>query len=530
MGRLPSCAQYHVLLGIWTLLIASPLCRADGKFFPTKAYKAIPTIPHQRALIVHRDGQETLIIESSFDGIGQDFSWIIPVPAQPSSFNAVSPGLLKTISLALQPKITTPTTGTLSTLILIALLALLWSLRAHFFSSTTSVWSLLMFIIFILLILGIFMPSLSRTRSLAAIKSSSDVTITSAQVVGNYTVAALKPQSAAALDDWLTNNGFISLPRTDFEVVTQYIHEGWQFVAAKLRRPGSQTCTPHPLAISFPSKKPVYPMRLTGTIGKALALDLYVIADKRLDYPDLETELCDRFTRTHKSVGWYQTVMPCFEGQSSKQKIGHPDTQRYLWDGCVVTWLCGELDPEEMHADYILTSRPFSAQHRHYYTTRAALGRSWLGMLLTFILIVVWGTRRSVEAFLSAHAPGKVLARNALILISCAGAVGFLIYLVLPKTHVGIELRSYSFPYYERELHMAVAMAFDEADSRPSDIQRIQSHLNQSLQELDIKNPFEGQLPRLEDSPGNYTFDIQGDRITLRVYDPEGFPRPHELP
>jgi hypothetical protein len=83
------------------------ICRfsyADGVYLP-EVRKKIPDIPVQRAVVKYLNGVETLIIESTFDGEGNNFGWIIPVPNKPSKLEKVSPGLLKTLSFQVQPEI-----------------------------------------------------------------------------------------------------------------------------------------------------------------------------------------------------------------------------------------------------------------------------------------------------------------------------------------------------------------------------------------------------------------------------------------
>ena len=80
------------------LLFVCRLSFADGCYIP-EARKKLPDIPIQRALVEYREGIETLIIESTLDGEGNRFGWIIPVPNEPLRFEKISPGLLKTLSL-----------------------------------------------------------------------------------------------------------------------------------------------------------------------------------------------------------------------------------------------------------------------------------------------------------------------------------------------------------------------------------------------------------------------------------------------
>lgn len=89
-----------------TIAFVPQIVSADGKYFPEKAYKVGPAIPTQRAILVYKDGIEKLTIESSLDGKGQEFGWVIPLPSRPTEFKEASPGLIKTLSWAVQPYVT----------------------------------------------------------------------------------------------------------------------------------------------------------------------------------------------------------------------------------------------------------------------------------------------------------------------------------------------------------------------------------------------------------------------------------------
>ena len=77
---------------------------ADGFYVPEVRQK-LPDIPVQRALVKYRDGAETLMIESTLNGSGKNFGWVIPVPGQPLRLEKLSPGLLKTLSAQIGPSI-----------------------------------------------------------------------------------------------------------------------------------------------------------------------------------------------------------------------------------------------------------------------------------------------------------------------------------------------------------------------------------------------------------------------------------------
>ena len=91
-------------LVLLSLLSVYQLSYADGVYIPA-AKKKIPNIPVQRALVKYHGGTKALIIGSTLKGEGGNYGWIIPVPNQPTKFAKISPGLLKTMSLQIQPKI-----------------------------------------------------------------------------------------------------------------------------------------------------------------------------------------------------------------------------------------------------------------------------------------------------------------------------------------------------------------------------------------------------------------------------------------
>ena len=80
---------------------------ADGFYIP-EVRRKLPDIPLQQAVLSWKGGVETLVVESTLDGEGNSFGWIIPVPSSPRSFEKVSPGLLRTLSFQVQPKLVHP--------------------------------------------------------------------------------------------------------------------------------------------------------------------------------------------------------------------------------------------------------------------------------------------------------------------------------------------------------------------------------------------------------------------------------------
>ena len=142
----------QIILVFLFILAICKFSLADGVYVPEVRQK-LPDIPVQRALIKYRDGAETLIIESTLNGSGKNFGWIIPVPGEPLRFEKLSPGLLKTLSVQIRPRIHTvrPDRGILGVPILV-FFAILIAAGCFF----TILWGIKGFIGFLILFALIF--------------------------------------------------------------------------------------------------------------------------------------------------------------------------------------------------------------------------------------------------------------------------------------------------------------------------------------------------------------------------------------
>ena len=94
--------------------------------------------------------------------------------------------------------------------------------------------------------------------------------------VGGYDVARLRAGDPRALERWLDRNGY-ALPAGAAAILADYVEQGWRYVAIRLA-PGSSGRL-KPLRISFPTARPVYPMRLSQLASEPVSVTLYVLAD-----------------------------------------------------------------------------------------------------------------------------------------------------------------------------------------------------------------------------------------------------------
>ncbi len=521
MYRRVALVSAGVLVALIAFLAYSVSARADGKFYQYHTIQQTPNIPLQRAVLTYRDGVERLVIESSFRGDGKQFAWLVPVPAAPTKLEVVSPGWLKTLDTAIQPGFVNAVSelplwkmlaGGLTFALVLFMLA--WSRSREERVAFTVLGFVIGSLLALFFLLG---PRYLGPPPPTGIES---VYVEQVVSVDEYDVAVLSSGDAEGLSLWLSENGFAPLDASEHLVVADYLQSGWRFVAAKLARPLPGLTAPRPLAISFATDKPVYPMRLTGTVGSEVHLDLFVIADQQAVSDRLKTVCSDAYRwNTRAGIANFEQYFGGFVGAHFSITIGHPAAKAELWDGCVVTRLGADLGPEQMTEDIGLTLRPFKPIREHRLTKD---GAEQLGLTTA---VVVWSVGLPLLVF--------VFRRR----LSGARRVRFLFEsLILPLTVVTLLL-AMILPYcysqglrdpqkiteprhYVGQISAAIFGEEPVPSGTASDLEPIVVEI---IRQRFKKNPMAGGRVRVEDSPGNIAV-IEDERgIVLRAYGPSGF-------
>ena len=521
-----------ILLAIMAAILPFATASADGKYFPQNAYKVPPAIPTQRTILVYRDGIETLIIESALEGPGQEFGWVIPLPSRPTRFEEASPGLIKTLSWVVQPDVTHRPGEEMS---LIGVFTLVVTLLCLIGLTIPRPYRTVLLPIIILLVVSYLLP-LKRAGGIAG--SVPGVEEQPIGIVGSYDLAVLKADDVEPLHQWLLDNGFTGLGEDDRTVVTDYIRDGWCFVAAKLRREGDGYSRPHPLLMSFATETPVYPMRLTATAGSDVYLKLFTVAEKRPTCERLTLEVADVYGLQKGNPPGISTDgrLTGFVGKTYRQEIGHPDAAEHLWDGCVLSKLCARLQPHEMRRDIVLQFTEGPPYQARYYSRHGAkqvalaysLG-AWCLVLIPLSIVVarrIRPTRKRVLPFL------RVAVIPALTI---ALLVWIVTYTTLPKVDVASLTHAQSphrvYDRSQRAIRSMEVFRFAEqhdyfAGKSPEQVVELLADYYASD---DHTNPFTGEPMRHEDSPGNYTLHEDDGGIVWSIYSIEGYPDEYVL-
>ena len=517
----------RLVLACISVTLSASLVAADGVHIPDAAIATMPGIPVQRAMVLWRDGVETLVVESAFTTASPTVGWVLPLPAEPETLAQADPGILTSLEMTLGPDLS-DSFGDLRWILpwVLAFIAPLCLIVMVSKNRRAATLPMLLWILCFVLILGLFAPTLSQgtTEDFFQEADADGIDVSQIQRVDDYEMAVLRATSGAALTDWLAANKLKQLDAAGQQIVDEYIARKWCFVVARLAGAGDRTGVPHPIAATFRADRPVYPMKLTALADSTTRVDLFVAADVQMAAPGFETILADRFTRRAYAIEDLDRPQPWFDSGHGPITIGNPDAVALLGGPCIVTHLRADLSPEDMDRDIELTPVEFDRQRAHHLTTQSR--RSLILVMLTLggITLAVgclplFAYRRRPKGWQVRLLAGLILA----LLVTVA-----VIHFLVPATPVR-TMRLPLYSTYRLELgglnHFVASLAVDGKIHREMTGEKIIQALKREeyVPEYFIKvNPLTGQPIKDERTPGNYSIRHEGDRTFFCLYDRNG--------
>jgi hypothetical protein len=502
----------QIILVFLFVLAVCEFSFADGFYVPEVRQK-LPDIPVQRALIKYRDGTETLIIESTLNGSGKNFGWVIPVPGEPFRFEKFSPGLLKTLSIQIGPKINhfRPDRGIFGLPIMVFLA--IWMAIGCF---SVVLWGKKGFFSFLLLLFVLFfgIPLLITYKAAPGSTSLVDslLEIKHREIVGNYEIFVLEVEDGLEFDQWLQDNRLRSFPERAIPIIDHYIADGWYFVVARLQTTGDGISTPHPVLLEFETDSPVYPMQLTALPDKSVHLELFVIAEEEaipINY-DLRQVYCDSFEYNKFYIRNLSASDKAFVPATLYkygEGIAHADALKVMWSGCVVTKFAGKISSSKMRDDMFFEFETPSPYQMQLYTAKGRMNRS----IDNAALVIIFGLPLLTLRYrLAKTRKYKFTLKKLLLIVVALCAAGFfLTYAFIGKT---IEVNT---------LHMSWPQNFmaDLADvlSEPENSFETGEEFAKILDKEGIKNPITKEPILLEDSPGNIILERDEDGFLIKI-------------
>jgi hypothetical protein len=475
--------------------------RADGRVVvgwePTeRAVATSATTPDQRALIVWDEGKETLVVETAFTGKGRDFAWIVPLPSVPK-IEASTTGLFPTLDSLTGPEVVHEVPPYWIFVALFGAGGWLIARRRespHILGVLSAIAGC---VVLAYLTVGIPVTPSRHSKGVltlgdggaSASVEKPAVVVHERRVVGTFETATISSRDPSALLDWLKTNGYAAQPEIA-PVVAQHVAEGWVFVAAKIRREDDDSATPvriHPLAFTFATGKPVYPMRLTGPDNGDCRVELFVAAERRAKGDGFDLDCCDGLGVSRYATGIFWRRCP--EGEL-KRLVGGDRT---------LTRLSRTFDEAAMSRDVeIGWDAPREFRRTRYSNYGAAVtAANFAGFAALFVGAFFWsldvGRRRGERT-----APNSAWRRWSWAWVAALAFVGT--WLALPRVAVRVV--------GERQVGERFTLPAS-IDGKPPTMESARAWAADAAR--GITNQHLGGDVREEDSPGNYVIrEIRG--------------------
>ena len=540
-------------VAILFLVFGSLSCWADGKVFRHVEMAAGPvTIPDQRALICWSNGVERLVIETSFQGSGSNFAWVVPVPAPPQIEEA-PPGLFPTLEYLFRPSIRQveplwPLAGLLVILIVwfikrpplnrgsswagiglavalsfglgpeLRLMALVivpvcmlgLSLRANTVKPPTRVIDALVVLLIVGVMAGMLLPALGTAKGDGGTVLLRDrVTVLDRVRTASYDATVVRATEPEALMAWLRTNRF-DAPEAIRPVLADYIRSNWVFVATRMHTPpASGSFRTPPLSFTFASAQPVYPMKLTGVAATNLSVELFVFGPQNAEAAGWETVRTGAATMGE----WSNLDQLVYRRPKYELHIGHPYLQERMPASAVATQLRAALRPDQMTDDIWLTwqTKPASGAEHYSHRSAATLAANWAALVFLLLVYVGW---------LGPDLLAKIgIGRGAWWSITAVATLGIWgsIYAITPSVpSVAGDAKQLGwgsrFAGYQALNHYEHHLKYLQVDGQAISVSGLKARLKTKWAAADVDanleipavNKFTGEAIREEDSPGNF--------------------------
>jgi hypothetical protein len=472
------------------VLLAAP-ARPDGVVIPSRAVVTPVRTPDQRALVAFDGTTETLVVETTVQGEGRDFAWIVPLPAAPK-VEASTTGLFPTLAM-----ITSQDVEERSDREWAVPLALIVGVVAAFLASRRLHAAIAAFICAVAMYFAFAIASIFTLASAASEGVGVGVSARELrrETVGALDVATVDPGDGSGLRRWLSDHGFAASPAVD-AVATDYAKRGWVFVAAKLRMDAESADVRrvHPLAFTFATKEAVYPMRLTMAANPTCAVELFAFGDGTASADGMSVEFA--------SSG--------FDGENVHRELAKRSR------GLPVTKLVGTFDATTLRDDLVLRWGPRVDVQPILYSGWAAYDQAntwaaWtalVGGLVASIAVGSW--RRGPSRTLLKR---RIGAYAAVAAISCA--TFFIVWSATPKLPADARR------VWDRGRDdFASTVSRKMPDAARSSLAAAREWTARWA--ADRQNDLAGGPLREEDSPGNYTLREVDERLEIVMYGGRG--------
>jgi hypothetical protein len=247
--RLALAAMLAVLVTLAGNVAAPAWACACGAYIPDANG---PQVVDEKALITWDGTSQDIVMGLGVNGTSEKAAWIMPVPSE-AQVSLAERGVFERLSFLTRPR----------------------------YEYRDSWWPSLGF--------------LDRGDGAGAPGSpAGGIEVRGQQRIGPFDVTRLGGDDPQAVAKWLGEHGFPK-PATLDQDLAPYVQQGWEIVAVQLvpaegDELGGQL---QPLRLRFASDEVVYPMRLSKAAEREQAVQLYVLADHRMDPKTVPSQTYD---------------------------------------------------------------------------------------------------------------------------------------------------------------------------------------------------------------------------------------------
>lgn len=516
--------RLHVLALLLVVLLCHaglvPAAFADGKIFRTQTadLTSVP-MPDQRAALFFDGTHQALVIESGFTGAlppgteaaaNAGYAWVVPLPAL-AEVSEATPGTFPSLRALFAPRVeqrSYPVAGLLGVLMLSLVMIASYAGRWRWLLVAIGLGALVMLVL----------PALGTARATSNTPTAV-VSVLSRTHLGSREVTQVTG-SADALRTWLTAQGVAISPAVS-RVVDDYARDGWVFAAITLAPNPNPSPNPKPNAASadlssppiifrFPTKEPIYPMRLTGADAAVpLDVELFVFASGTATADGFDTLASAPVlpTSRHAPPTWSRSIDPVAEAL----EVSHPTLAPLVASIPHATHLRGVLAPRDMTRDVRLNVGTPRTLGRIAYTRDAAFNLAlesaiW-ALFAAIVAVAIWERAKTERRPL----------RSRLFLGSCAFAV--VVFAITASLVPSVDVASGTDFVARARDDLRYAASSPEMDGLPLDM--IRERVRAEAQRLAAD--YDGIVLEEGDRPGDYQLVDDGhSSLDIVWIDPVG--------
>ncbi len=249
-----------------------------------------------------------------------------------------------------------------------------------------------------------------------------------------YNFYVLLPSDKEEFMEWLTNSGLHIITEKKLENIEKHFSSDEPLIAITFNKKIETFSSTTPIKTIFDGNNPKYPLSLHYEDSPA-KLNLYIISERAFTVKGFSNQFCDVFYTSSfkkrliqffdKSV--IKNPLP-LKGKYSGIRIENDLLSPYVWDGCIISLITGELPPLTKHKNHIsLEPIQFKPIKQIFLSPCMAITFT----VMTFFLTLTIGT--IFIKITSKYTEKNLLLIYLSVVVVVSAIIAFCLYDTIPK-------------------------------------------------------------------------------------------------